>query len=57
MKIIIWGMGLNEKALAAMDKTEPHGALNACVKPRYPQIRVSYLEPPDVVIPHTIIFG
>jgi hypothetical protein len=57
MKIIIWGMGLNEKALAAMDKTEKHRAMDRSAVPGHPEIFEGFAKSPDMVVTQVVVFG
>ena len=50
-------MRLYEKALPAMDEAEPDGAMDDIVVPGNPEIFVSDLQAPDLVVAHTIILG
>jgi hypothetical protein len=48
---------LYEKALATMNKAEPHIARDSAAIPGHPQVAITNLQTPDMVIAHTVIFG
>jgi len=54
---IVLRVGLDEKALAPVDKAEPHGAGHGRAVPRHPEIFIDFMQAPDLVVPHAIVLG
>jgi myo-inositol-1-phosphate synthase len=56
IKIMIVGMGFNEKTLLAMNPTAPNSTINTATIPGHTQMLKSNVEIIDMVIAHTVIF-
>ena len=54
---VLFGMRIDEEALAAMNKAEIDTAMDRAVIPRHPQVFHRKLEVENLVIPQTIVLG
>jgi hypothetical protein len=57
IKEVIARMGLNKETESSVYPTAENRAVNGTVIPRYPQIPISIVESPDLVVPHAIVHG